>query len=185
MGHHVCPVWVGYLLASPLRRLSHNPHIILNGHVGPGMKVLDVGCAMGFFSLPMAEMVGPEGKVLCIDLQPKMLVSLEKRAKKVGVRDRLEMRVCPRDRLGLDAMKDELDFALAFAVVHEVPDAAKLFAELHSALKPQGRLLVAEPSGHVSGSEFDKTLSLAERNGFKILDRPEVKRSHAAVLKKK
>jgi len=43
-GHpHVCPVWVGYLLASPLRKLLQNPDKILAPYVKPGMTVLDVG----------------------------------------------------------------------------------------------------------------------------------------------
>lgn len=48
------------------------------------MTVLDVGSAMGFFSLPMAEMVGPGGKVVCIDVQLKMLQVLRRRAVEGG-----------------------------------------------------------------------------------------------------
>ena len=43
MAKHVCPVWVGYLLASPLRKLFHNPKKILGPYVEEGMKVLDIG----------------------------------------------------------------------------------------------------------------------------------------------
>ena len=64
---HVCPVWVGYLLASPVRKLIQNPKKLLSPYVEEGMTVLDAGCAMGFFSLPMARMVGPNGKVICGD----------------------------------------------------------------------------------------------------------------------
>ena len=80
MAEHVCPVWVGYLLASPLRKIFQNPDKILSAYVKEGMKVLDIGCAMGFFSLPMARMVGSGGKVICVDIQPNMLSSLKKRA---------------------------------------------------------------------------------------------------------
>ena len=73
MKEHICPWWIGYILASPLRRLLQNPRKILDPHVKPGMIMLDVGCGMGYFSLAMAETVGPEGKVVCVDLQPKMI----------------------------------------------------------------------------------------------------------------
>ena len=76
MSDRVCPVWVGYLLVSPLRRLFHNPEKILGPYVREGMKVLDVGCAMGFFWLPLAGMIGQTGKVVCIDMQERMITSL-------------------------------------------------------------------------------------------------------------
>ena len=49
MAEHVCPVWVGYLLASPVRKLFDNPEKVLAPYVKEGMTVLDVGSAMGFF----------------------------------------------------------------------------------------------------------------------------------------
>jgi 2-polyprenyl-3-methyl-5-hydroxy-6-metoxy-1,4-benzoquinol methylase len=73
MAKHVCPVWVGHFLASPLRKLLNNPKSMLGKHVIKDMIVLDIGCAMGFFSLPLAEMVGAKGKVICIDLQEKRM----------------------------------------------------------------------------------------------------------------
>jgi len=54
---------------------------------------------MGFFSLPLARMVGPNGKVLCVDLQEKMLRSLHKRALKAGVADRIISRLSARSSL--------------------------------------------------------------------------------------
>jgi len=56
--HHLCPVWIGYLLASPVRKLSQNPRKILGPYVNEGMTVADIGCAMGFFSLPLAKQSG-------------------------------------------------------------------------------------------------------------------------------
>ncbi|MEA1968069.1 MAG: hypothetical protein U9N77_07605 [Thermodesulfobacteriota bacterium] len=64
-------IWVGHLLASPIRKLLQNPEKILSPHIKPGMTVLDIGCAMVFFSLPMAWMTGPDGKVVCMDIQEK------------------------------------------------------------------------------------------------------------------
>jgi ubiquinone/menaquinone biosynthesis C-methylase UbiE len=60
LAERVCPFWVGYILASPLRRLIHNPRKILGDYIKSGMTVLDIGCAMGFFSIGMAKMVGPD-----------------------------------------------------------------------------------------------------------------------------
>lgn len=184
MGGHVCPVWVGYLLISPLRKLSQNPVKILSPFVKEGMQVLDIGCAMGFFSLPMARMVGPDGRVICVDLQPRMISSLEKRAGKAGLKDRIDVRVCEEKKLGLHDLAGRIDFALAFAVVHEVPDSALFFNEVYESLKPTGTVLVAETKGHVSKKDFDLTISAAERSGFSVSGSPKIRKSHSVVLKK-
>ena len=178
----VCPVWVGYLLLSPFRKLSQNPNKILAPCVEEGMKVLDIGCAMGFFSLPMARMIGSKGKVICVDVQEKMIKKLQKRARKAGLLNRIETRICQHESFNLDNLKEEIDFALAFAVVHEVPDAATLFSAINETLKSGGKLLVAEPDGHVSEQDFETTISVAEQNGFKVIDRPRVGRSRAVLL---
>jgi len=184
MAEHVCPVWIGYLLASPLRKLFQNPDKILSPWVREGMTVLDVGCAMGFFTLPLAKMVGPSGKVVCIDLQEKMIRVLSRRVQKAGLIDRIDARICPSDSLGLADLEGQIDFALLMAVVHEVPDPDRLFAEIGPVLKPTGRLLLAEPRGHVTGPEFEATLALAHQRGLGVVDTPRVRQSHAALLER-
>jgi len=182
MGHGVCPWWLGYLLASPLRRLLQDPVEIVKPYAEEGMIVLDVGCAMGFFSLPIAELVGEKGRVVCIDLQEKMIKGLIGRAKKAGLIDRIDARVCSQSSLGVSDLAGRIDFALAFALVHEVPDKDILFSEIHRAMKPGGKLLFAEPSGHVSKSDFDKSVSLAQNRRFELIRDLKIRRSHAVLL---
>ena len=122
MAEDVCPFWVGYLLASPIRKLMQNPVKILTPYVKNNMTVLDIGSAMGFFSLPLTEMVGSNGKVICVDLQEKMLQRLKVRAQKKNLLERIETRLCNQDSLCLNGLNNKIDFALAFAMVHEVPD---------------------------------------------------------------
>ena len=72
MADHICPWWMGYLLANPLRRLLEEPEKLIGPFVKEGMTVVDYGCGMGFFTLPMARLVGPGGKVIAVDVQEKM-----------------------------------------------------------------------------------------------------------------
>jgi len=185
MARHVCPWWLGYFLASPLRRWSQDPVKILGPLIKEGMKTMDVGCGMGFFSLPIARMVGPKGQVICIDLQEKMIKSLKKRAAKAGLTDRLETRVCSSNSLEIDDITGEIDFALTYAVVHEVPDSEALFSQVYQAMKPGSQLLLGEPKGHVTENDFSQTIAAARRCGFEIVDHPEIKRTRAALLNKK
>ena len=182
--HSVCPWWIGYILASPVRKLMHNPRTILAPYVKEGMTVLDFGSAMGFFSIPLAQMVGPAGKVICIDMQEKMLARLKKRAQRAGVSAQIETRLCTQDSLGLEPLAGTIDFALLFAVVHEVPARDALFAGFASALAARANLLVAEPKGHVSGEDFARTLSVAKEHGFVEVGTPQISRSYAVLLKR-
>ena len=181
--HRVCPWWVGYFLASPIRKLFDDPVRILGPFVRPGMNILEPGPGMGFFTLELARLVGPEGRVVAVDVEPKMIAGLRRRAERAGLADRIESRVAPAATMALDGC-GPFDFVLAFAVVHEMPSAATFFAEAERAMKPDASLLVAEPAGHIRKEEFDSELALAARNGLSVADRPTISRSHSAVLKK-
>ena len=183
MEPHVCPVWVGYLLASPLRRLLEPPGRLFDGFVGPGMRVLDAGCAMGYFSLAAARRVGPDGRVVAVDLQPGMIEALRRRAQRADLADRIEARTCPMDSLGLEDLTGSFDVALAIHVVHETPDAAAFLGELHQALRPGGHLLLGEPRGHVCEADFEESLALAIDAGFEVQERRHRLRSWHAILK--
>ena len=108
MAEKVCPAWLGYFLASPLRRIIHPPQTILAPYVKEGMTVLDIGCGMGFFSIPLARMVGARGKVICVDMQEKMLKGLEKRAQRASVSTRIEARLCYQHTIGLQELAEKI-----------------------------------------------------------------------------
>ena len=184
MAEHVCPWWIGYLLACPVRKLVQNPARILAPHLRPGMTALDAGCAMGFFSLAMAEMVGPGGRVRSVDLQQKMIDSLRRRAERAGMRERVDARVCRGNDLEVDDLAGKVDFALAFAVVHEVPDAASFLGQIARSLKSDGRLLLAEPAGHIGRSAFEATIQTARDAGLLLLERPRIRLSRTALCGK-
>ena len=182
--HRVCPWWVGYLLASPLRKLWQNPTRMLEPYVRAGITVLEPGPGMGFFTLDLARLVGPGGRVIAVDIEPKMIAGLRLRAQRAGLIDRIETRVAPPVTMALDGYDDSVDFVLAFAVVHELPSAGTFFTEAARAMKPSASLLLAEPAGHVSKDEFENELALAARAGLPTTERPSISRCQAAVLKK-
>lgn len=182
MAHRVCPWWIGYVLASPLRRLMADPRKLLAPYVQEGMTVLEPGPGMGFFTIELARLVGPSGRVIAVDIQPKMLSRLKQRASRAGVLERIDVRLAAPDSIGLSDLAGAVDFTFAFAVVHEMPDAGQFFVEVAAASKPGSRLFFAEPAGHVSTKEFDAELEAAAKAGFVLVDRPTVRRSYAACL---
>jgi len=184
MPHDVCPWWLGYVLANPLRRLYQNPKRILEPYVRPGMNVIEIGPGMGFFTLDIARLVGDTGRVFAIDVQPKMLDGLRRRARRATLLDRMELRLVPPARTGMEDLEQSADFVLAFAVVHELPDMARFFNAAARSLKPGGRLLLAEPRGHVDRAAFSKTVDSAEETGLRVAANPSIRGSHAALLEK-
>jgi SAM-dependent methyltransferase len=184
MAHRVCPWWLGYLLANPLRRWLQDPREILSPFIAEGMTVLEPGPGMGFFTIDLARLVGERGTVVAVDIEPRMLEGLRRRARKRGVLDRIDARLATDSGMGLQDLAGRVDFALAFALVHEVPDQARFFADVLETLKPGGKVLVAEPRGHVAEPEFRASLRLAAGAGFHVAGERSIRRSRSAVLVK-
>lgn len=184
MGKRVCPWWLGYLLASPLRRLLYKPAKILAPYVRPGMTVLEPGPGMGFFTLELARLVGASGRVVAVDVQPRMIAGLKRRAAKAGVLERVDARLAPLDSMGVQDLPGAVDFTLAFAVVHEMPAPVPFFSEVAKASKPGASVLFVEPAGHVTPQEWEAELQAASQAGFVLEERPSVPRSLAALLRK-
>jgi ubiquinone/menaquinone biosynthesis C-methylase UbiE len=184
MSERVCPFWLGYFLLSPFRKLKQNPSEILRPWLRPGMTVLDFGSAMGYFSIPMARMVAPDGRVICLDIQDKMLKVLEKRAKRAGVLSLLDLHVIAQIQPNLSLFYDRIDFVLAFSVMHELPDQDFVFNELNKVLKTAGKLMLSEPADHVSPARFDETLAMAATHNFKQIESLSINTAHAALLQK-
>lgn len=184
MDERVCPWWLGYFLASPIRRLVQDPEKILQPYVRPSMWVLEIGPGMGFFSLPLAKLVGEKGQIVCVDLQSRMIERLLKRAAKVGLSKRITARTCTSSSLQIGDLSGKFDFALAFAVVHEVPDVRNLFSEIYVALKKGSSLLISEPTGHVTTEGFRQTVRVAESIGFRETGALTIRQSLSSLLQK-
>ena len=184
MSHRVCPWWLGYFLLNPFRRFSQDPQKILQPYVREGMTVLEPGPGMGFFTLELLRLVGNSGRVIAVDVQPKMLAILKRRATSAGFADRLNARLACPDSMNINDLRGAVDFILAFAVVHEFPDALRFFTEVAAAAKPGAQLLLAEPSGHVKPARFESELKAAEQIGFRVAGHPAISRSQTALLQK-
>jgi len=180
--NRVCPVERSGSLDNRLRKLVHNPEKMFRKYIREGMAVLDFGCGPGFFTRGMAEMVGDEGTVIAADLQQGMLDKLSEKIKGTHLEKRIFLHRTAKNSIRL---KKKIDFALAFYMMHEIPDQEKALKEISSLLRPGGILYVVEPKYfHVSEEEFGETIKRAEKNGLGLVERPGVFLSRAAVLKK-
>lgn len=179
--NRICPVELANSLDSKIRRWLQNPQKIISPFVKEGMKVLDVGCGPGFFSVELAKIVGSRGKVYAADLQEGMLQKLKNKISGTSLEKIIQLIKCEKDEI---VIPEKVDFILAFYMVHEVPDKDKLCATLKNFLKENGKLLIVEPKlFHVSKKEFASTISKAEAVGFKSVEGPNLAFSFSSVLR--
>jgi len=176
---HICPWWLCFTFDNPLRRLIHSPETILSKYVRSGDTVLDVGPGMGYFSIPLAGLVGPSGRVIAADIQQKMLDAVLRRARRRGIADRIQIHLSTPESIGID---ERVDFVLAFWIVHEIANQETFFKQIGDILKPSRCLLLAEPVIHVTRQMFLRTLCAAEKMGFTVKEKPRIGLSHSALL---
>jgi ubiquinone/menaquinone biosynthesis C-methylase UbiE len=175
----VCSYKRAWALDIWIRKYIHNPYKIVGDYIKEGQTVLDLGCGPGFFSLPMAEMVGEKGRVISVDIQEEMLQMLRDKSECAGFKSRIAPHKARPDKIGLS---DMVDFALAFYMVHEVPDKSSFLREVASHLKPDSKFLIVEPKSHVSKPDFDSTMKVAQSAGLKQVSEPKILFSRAALL---
>jgi ubiquinone/menaquinone biosynthesis C-methylase UbiE len=176
----VCPVERAGGLDFRLRKLVQNPKKILGEYMSENMVVLDVGCGPGFFSVEIAKMVGENGKVIAADLQEGMLKRLRKKIDGNEIGRRIVLHKCEANRIGVT---EEVDFVLAFYMVHEVPDQVLFFKEIKSILRPEGYLFVCEPKFHVKKEEFEETIENVINIGLSPFKEKKIFMSRTMVFK--
>jgi len=177
--HRVCPISRAGSLESRFRKMLQDPKRLFGEYIYNGMTVLDFGCGPGSFSIELAEMVGPGGKVIAADLQQGMLEILQKKIRGTNLEQIIKPHKTSEAETGVD---EKVDFVLAFYVLHEVPNQKKLLQEFKKLMRPTARLFIAEPNFRVSKEEFAETLEAAESCGFKLLAKPKIFLSKAALF---
>lgn len=179
MSLHVCPSWLSLLLDNYLRKKIHNPEKILIEYVKPGYTIVDIGCGPGFFSIPMANMVGKNGKVIAVDLQETMLSKLKLKAISRKVEDRIKLVHCDVNDIKVD---EKADFILTFWMVHEVDNVSSLFQQIISIMKPGSIYLLSEPKMHVPKNMYQDILSIAKSAGLKSKNEEVIRYSRSMVF---
>jgi SAM-dependent methyltransferase len=120
------------------------------GRIEPGAVVLDLGCGAGTDLLIAAQMTGPDGRVIGIDMTPSMLERARASADEMGLAN-VELRESLIESLPLpDA---SVDIVISNGVIDLVPDKDAVFDEIDRVLRPGGRLQVADVVIHHEVSE--------------------------------
>lgn len=139
-GHKFNAAHRAYLDSQERRSYLEPPRILRSFRLRAGMRIVDIGSGTGFFAIPAAEMVGPEGHVYAVDLSPEMLEDLQAKLERTE-RGNLDALRSTEDRIPLpDA---SVDFAFLACVLHELDGPATLL-EARRVLRPAGRLGIVD-----------------------------------------
>ena len=136
------PQWMADLIDNPFRRKIQPPdETALRHGIIAGMHVLEVGPGSGTYTLGTAKQVGLQGKIVAVDIEPKIITRLEKRITAEGVTN-IEARLA--DVYCLPFEDEKFDLIYMIAVINEIPDIPKALAEFKRVLKPTGKLVFSE-----------------------------------------
>lgn len=129
-------------LTRPEREREEQPDRVIDSlRIPRGSTVIDLGAGVGYFSWRLAKRVGPQGKVIAVDIQPEMLDMLEENMSERGISNVegvLGTESDPRLPEGV------AELALLVDVYHELADPIATMGHVRRALKPGGRLVVVE-----------------------------------------
>ena len=159
------------VLDSRLRMIIQPPETILKrSGISSGMRLLDVGCGSGPYTIFMARAVGKDGLVYALDIQKDMLAKLEDKLALPQNKDIINVHPILADAANLPLEDNSLDLALIVSVTREFPDGHKVFKDIKRVLKPNGLLAVSEiliDMDYITRSEMSK---LGVAAGFEIAE---------------
>jgi ubiquinone/menaquinone biosynthesis C-methylase UbiE len=131
-----------HVIDNPLRRRLQPPEEAAKRHgIEPGMVVLEVGPGKGNYTFAAARRAGPQGKVIAVDIEPKIIEHIKKRIQAEGIGN-IEARVA--DVYQLPFADGTFDVVSMIAVSGEIPDLARALKEFYRVLKPSGTLAFSE-----------------------------------------
>jgi ubiquinone/menaquinone biosynthesis C-methylase UbiE len=141
-----------------------------------GMKVVDYGCGPGRYSLPIAEFIGPKGRVFAVDIQPLAIETVKEKVIRGGLTNVEAILV---DSYGTGIQDSSIDLVLLIDTFHQIGDRDSLLGEIHRILKPDG-LLFMDP-GHMKMPKAKEIVgstslfTIVESQGKDMLVAPKTK----------
>jgi len=167
-GTRPCPLRWCWLVDSIPRRVVQPLRATVDSfHIDKGYTVLELGPGPGYFSVEVARRLGPEGRLVCVDVQPEMIGTLRRRLLREGVTNALPM---VGDALGLPLPDRSVDCAFLVTVLGELPDRPKALAELRRVLKPGGILSISEVLPDPDYQFPDVVRDLCRASGFRLVE---------------
>ena len=130
-----------------------------------GERVLEVGPGTGYYALPVAEWLSPDGRLDVLDVQQEMLDHTLRRAREHGI-DNITPTLA--DARELPYADDSFDGAYLVTVLGEIPDQDATLRELARVVKPGGRIVVGELFGDPHMVTHSALAARAQAAGLRV-----------------
>ncbi len=155
-------------LDSPVRQWTlPRAAILQDAGLAPGTKVLEVGAGAGSLTVEAARLLGPEGTLCSVDVDPQMVAQVRERAQGEGL-ENVEVRVASATRLPYP--DGTFDHALLVTVLGEIGDKGRALRELRRVLKSDGRLSVTEAFADADYMLMAEVVGWANTVGFELVE---------------
>ncbi len=135
-------------------------------HLREGDTVLELGPGPGYFSIEASRMIGPTGRLLCLDIQPGMAAILRERLRDEGSYGQPVV----GDAIQLPLAGGSVDKAFLVAMLGEIPDRPAALAELRRVIKPGGVLGFSETLTDPDYAFMNDLEDLCRAYGFERLE---------------
>ena len=176
------PEFAANIIDNPLRRRIQPPdEMPLRHGVKPGMRILEVGPGNGTYTIATARALGAEGRLITIDIEPKMIDRVKQRIQEEGIHN-IEARVA--DVFDLPFEAGSFDLVYMIAVIGEIPSPHKALEEFHKILKPGGSLAFSEILMDPDYPLARNLIKLVVPVGFSVEDRQGSFFSYSLIFKK-
>jgi len=147
------------------RRIQPVEETVRRHGVEPGMTVLEVGPGNGTYTLAAARRVGPQAKVVALDIQPKILERLRRRAREEGI-ENIDAILADVHDLPFD--DESFDAIYLIFVIGEMPEAEAAMKEFHRVLSPSGTIAFSEILVDPDYSRRRTLIRMATGAGFRL-----------------
>lgn len=161
-----CPTSLSWLVDLPIRRRYMRPVLDRVG-IQPGETVLELGPGPGAFTVDAARRLGPDGKLIAVDIQPEMIAQVQERVSQAGLTN-VETHVASAYELPIEDAS--VDRAFMVTVLPEIPDPVRGLREIRRVLKPGGIVSTTEEFLDPDYPRIKTTLGWAYAAGFELTD---------------
>ena len=149
-----------------LMAILRNPYKFLKAAgLKPGLKVLEIGCGPGAFTIPAAEIAGKDGFIYAVDIHPLAIKRVREKIAKSGI-ENIKPVLTDASNTGLS--NQEIDLVFMFGMPHVAGGLTNVLSEIHRVLKPGGIL-----SCEKSRRSVNKLIMNIENKGFVFTEKKD------------
>lgn len=139
-----------------------------------GIAVADFGCGTGYFSLPIAQKIGKEGRVYSLDILPEKLEAIESQAKTQSLTNIITKRVNLENKDGSRLGAESVDWIIMKDVLFQNKEKSSMLEEAKRILKPGGKILLIEWKTEDTPIGPDKKLRIPREKAMELINESQM-----------